>query len=203
MKKILSALVAVMMFAGASQAQKSDSIKNHRKHGGAMMAKQLNLSEEQQAKLKSIREEQRKELQAINKKYSQQAQATFTPVQKEQLEKMKAERKARFQEGKKKFRKGGMKKGSKGAKHFKKSAEFQNQMNFTDQQKESMAQLRKDAKAEMEAIRADKTLNDDQKKQKMKDLMKAQKEKMKGIFTPEQVEKMKSLKEERKAGKTK
>ena len=72
-----------------------------------MMAKELNLTEQQKASLKSIHEAERNEMknlktgsltadeqkakrQELHKKYSEQAQAVFTPEQKEQMKNMKA-----------------------------------------------------------------------------------------------------------------
>ena len=71
MKRILIATLAIVLFAGAAQAQTKDTARHHQKHlqhkggGHDMMAKQLNLTADQQAKLKSIREQEHKEMKAL------------------------------------------------------------------------------------------------------------------------------------------
>src|SRR5215217_3531621 len=115
MKRILTATLAFVLFAGAAQAQTKDSTRHHQKHqrkGGADMAKQLNLTADQQARLKAIREQEHSEMkalktgsltaeqlkaqrEALHKKYRSQVESVFTAEQKQQLEKLKSERKAK------------------------------------------------------------------------------------------------------------
>ena len=218
MKKILIGALALVMTAGAAQAQSKDTTKHHGKHGKEMMAKKLNLTEDQQARLKTIHQEQRKEMQSVksgslsteqqkakrqelHKKYSEKIQSVYTAEQKAQLDKMKADWKAKAREGNKDFKKG--RKHGKGGKDFKdKAAGFQKELNLTEQQKASMAKLRTESKTKLEALRSDKTLTEDQKKEKVKSIMKEQRGQMKSILTPEQLEKMKSFKKERKSKET-
>ena len=110
MKKILTATLAFALFAGAAQAQvKTDSARHHQKGGHEMMGKQLNLTSDQKAQLKTIHEAERKDMvllksntslskeqqrtqrMELHKKYSDQMQALLTPDQKVQMEKRKTE----------------------------------------------------------------------------------------------------------------
>jgi Spy/CpxP family protein refolding chaperone len=66
MKRIFIGALALVLFAGAAQAQtKSDTTRFHQRQRPAMMSQQLNLTADQQAKLKSIHDAQRKEMEAM------------------------------------------------------------------------------------------------------------------------------------------
>jgi Spy/CpxP family protein refolding chaperone len=184
------------------------------------MAQQLSLTADQQAQLKSIREAQFKEMKALkesgssaeelktkrmelHKKYADQTKAVYTPTQKEQLEKMRTEWKAKAKDGKKggkDFKKG---EGRHGKKGFKKGGDFSKELNFTETQKAEFAKMREESKNSFKALREDKSLTQDQKKEKMKELRKQQNEQMKKILTKEQVEKMESLRKERQSKSSK
>ena len=66
-----------------------------------------------------------------------------------------------------------------------------------------MQKLRTDFKAQFEAVRNDKSLSDEQKKDKMKSLKEEQKNQMKSILTKEQSEKIEAARKEHKGRKTK
>ena len=215
MKRIITGVLALVLFAGAAQAQaKKDTTGFHHRQGREMMAQQLNLTADQQAKLKSIREDERKEMQALknnqsslnadqlkeqrkalHKKYSEQTQAVYTPAQKEQLKKLHAERKQK--DGKK----GQWKKDGKG--FSKKGGDLQKELNLTQAQKDQLSKMRAETKSQVESIRNDQSLSQDQKKGKIHSIMKDQHEKFKSVLTKEQIEKLQSARKERKAAVTK
>lgn len=213
MKRILTGALALVLFAGAAQAQtQKDTAGFHHRPGRAMMAQQLNLTAEQQAKLKSIHDAQRKEIaalktkslnadqskeqrKALHKKYQEQRQQVFTPAQKDQLKKLQAERKDKG------ARKGQWKKGGKD--FSKRGGEFQKELNLTQAQKDQLSKLRNDVRNQMESIRKDQSLTQDQKKEKIQSIMKDQQEKFKSVLTKEQVEKMESARKERRDRVTK
>lgn len=214
MKRIITGALALVLFAGAAQAQtKKDTAGFHHRQGREMMAQQLNLTADQQAKLKSIHDAQRKEMEALktksltaeqskeqrmalHKKYQEQMQSVLTPDQKDQMKKFKAERKEKG--GKKGEWKKGGKKGI-----AKKGGEFQKDLNLTQAQKDQLSKLRTDSKSQMESIRNDQSLTQDQKKEKIYSLMKDQQEKFKTVLTKEQVEKLQSSRKERQSRNTK
>jgi Spy/CpxP family protein refolding chaperone len=212
MKRILTGALALVLFAGAAQAQTKDTANFHHRQGRGMMTQQLNLTADQQAKLKSIHDAERKEMEALktksltaeqskeqrkalHKKYQEQMQSVFTPAQKEQLKKLKAERK---QNGE---RKGNHKKGVN--RFTKRGNEFQKNLNLTQTQKDQLSKLRNDARSQKESIRSNESLTREQKKEKMNSLRKDQQEKFKSVLTKEQVEKLESAKKERQAKNTK
>ena len=69
MKRILTGALALVLFAGAAQAQtKQDTSSQHHRNRHEMMTKQLNLTSDQQAQLKSIRDNERNEMQSLKTK---------------------------------------------------------------------------------------------------------------------------------------
>jgi Spy/CpxP family protein refolding chaperone len=59
-------------------------------------------------------------------------------------------------------------------------------LNLTDDQKSQMKQIRQDAKAKTDAVRADNSLSDTDKEAKLKAIHRAAKKQMRGVLTPEQ-----------------
>src|SRR5690242_4420635 len=74
---------------------------------------------------------------------------------------------------------------SDSSRHFKRG-DMMAQLNLNADQKTQMKALHQDMKQQRDAIMNDQTLTADQKKQKMKELRKAQSEKMNTILTPDQ-----------------
>jgi len=177
-----------------------------------MMAKELNLTADQQAKLKTIHENERNEMESLktqsltadqlktqrkdlHKKYQDQMQSVLTPTQRQQMEKLKAERKQNN---------GKQGHWQKNGKEFgKKGGDFQKDLNLTQAQKDQLSKMRADVKSQMQSIRNDQSLTQDQKKQKMHSLMKDQHEKFKSVLTKEQLDKMEAARKDRKERVTK
>jgi Spy/CpxP family protein refolding chaperone len=213
MKRILTGILGFMLFAGSAQAQsKQDTARHHHQDGREMMAKQLNLTADQQSKLKTIHENERKEMEALktksltadqfktqrkdlHKKYQDQMQLVLTPAQKAQMETFRAERK---QNGGKK---GQWQKGGKDM--TKRGGEFQKELNLTQTQKDQLSKMRAEAKNQVQSIRNDQSLTQDQKKEKMHSLKKDEQQKFKSVLTKEQLDKLETMKKEHKDRATK
>ena len=194
MKKILSTALAIVLFVGASQAQKTE--KNQDRHHGKQgeMMKELNLTAEQKAKLKTIHEAEKKEMQAlkadgksdadkdarkeIHEKYKTQLQSVLTEDQK-----------AKMKEGRKEDR--GERFGK--ADHKQNGREFGKELNLNEDQKSKVASLNNDFRTKMEAVRNNSSLSRDEKKAQIKNLAETHKTNLKAILTPEQAAKMKTL----------
>ena len=71
-------------------------------------------------------------------------------------------------------------------------------LNLTDAQKAQFQQIGKDMRKQGMAIRQDSSLTDGQKKEKMQDLRKQSHKQMFGILSPEQKEKLKQMREQKK-----
>lgn len=213
MKKLITGAFVLALAIGSAEAQTvSPKEKGHKKEHKMHQMQSLNLTEDQKAKLKELREQQKNEMQALKenkkankeqrkemqKKYHNQMLSILTPEQKLQMEKMKAERK----EGRKN---GDFKKGQKFSRkgNIKGGAEFGKELGLTDEQKVRMDKIRTDFRSQFETLRNDKNLSREQKREKMKELMKAQQEQTKSILTKEQIEKMESMRKERSSRKTK
>jgi Spy/CpxP family protein refolding chaperone len=123
-------------------------------------------------------------------------ESILTPEQKQQFEKMKADKKEGRKNGE--FKKGeGF--GRKGG--FDRDG-LAKELNLTQDQQDRVAKIRSDFRSQFVALRNDKSLSDDQRKTKFKELMKAQQAQMKTVLTPEQVEKMKLLRKEHSSRNT-
>lgn len=199
MKKLILSVFALSMFVAVKAQQiperKSDKphmMQRKKHHRGGMDFKQLNLTEEQKAQFKTQNEAFRKKMAelkkneditvkeskaraaAIRKEHKASVDKIFTADQKAQLEKIKIERK------------------EKAATMQQKRGEMmKNRLGLTEDQSAKLQANRKAMGEQMKAIRENKSLNEDQKKEQMKELFKKQQENMKSILTKEQLEKMK------------
>jgi Spy/CpxP family protein refolding chaperone len=86
---------------------------------------------------------------------------------------------------------------------MKRNAEFQKQLNLTQDQKDQLAKLRTDSRTQAQSIRNDQSLTQDQKKEKIHSLMKDQREKFKTVLTKDQLDKLQSLRKEHQSRNTK
>lgn len=202
MKKLFTGALALLLFMGAAQAQTKDSTKRGQHSRHEMMARKMNLSADQQVKMKAIHEARKAEMKALkqqhkqlNQKYADQANQVLTPAQKEQMQKMKAERKQKAKEGRKGFKHG---KAGRHGKGMHKGAQMRKDLNLSADQQNRMAELRKEFKGQFDALKSNQSLTAEQKKEQMKELKKSQQEKMKSILTQEQQEKIKSARQAQK-----
>lgn len=174
--------------------RKDDGYRPHARekmHNKKEMA-DLNLTEEQKAKFKALNAEHRQQLEDLRKQDNitvKESRERMISLQKDHKAKMQsiltAEQKAKMEVRKKE--------GAERAKEFgkKRGEKMQQDLGLTEQQKSKLAENRKATGVKLKAIREDKNLTDEQKKEKSKELMKAQKESMKSILTEEQLQKMK------------
>lgn len=75
------------------------------------------------------------------------------------------------------------------------------QLNLTPDQKTQMQKIRQENMQQRKAIKDDKSLTDQQRSAKMKELNKANKKEMDKVLTKEQKEQMKTARQSRKNGK--
>lgn len=198
MKKIaLSTAIIAMAFA--IQAQEIPERKSERppmmerkRHHHGMEFQKLNLTEDQKAKFKAQNEnfhkkmeelkkndnitvkEWRSKAEALREEHKTNTQSILTNDQKIQLEKMKAEGKARHE-----------------AMAKTRGEKMKTALGLTDEQSAKMQANRVRMGEKMKAIRENTSLSDEQKRENMKTLHKEQKEFMKSILTEEQLKKMK------------
>lgn len=203
MKRIVAAALALSLaFAVKAQEipeRKHDGFKPHghpgkmhQRHPGGMDFKQLNLSEAQKEQMKTQHEGFRKQMEELKKndnitvkewrtrmenlrkEQKSKMESILTSDQKSQLEKMKTEKKAMHEVDAK-----------------ARMEKMKIHLGLTQEQTAKMEKNRKEMGDKMKAIRENKSLSDDKKRDEMKELMKKQKESMKSILTEEQLKKMK------------
>lgn len=226
MKRIFITGFAILLATAAVQAQTTDTTKaphyQHQKAQKDGAYKQLDLSSDQQAKLKTMREnfkqqadaikaqkltdaERKTQMQQLHEQQRTQMESIFTPAQKEQWEKMKTDRKDDMRNGKRMKGDSSMSKRGKEMKSrgSKDGQNLQKDLNLTSEQQAKMNEIRTGFKTKAETLRNDQALTQDQKKERLQELRKEQQEQMKTVLTKEQQEKMQSLRKERPARNTK
>jgi Spy/CpxP family protein refolding chaperone len=213
MKRIFSSALVIMLTIGAVQAQSTSTDKHegHKKEHNKSFS-DLNLSADQKARLQSIREDFRKQSadlknnttltteqkqarrKELHEQFRSQSEAVFTPAQKDQMAKKKAEWKEKHKDGKR-WEKDGQAKAGKN--RMQRGQGFQKELGLTTDQQQKMEQMRTDFRNKFSSLRNDNSLTGEQKKAKMQEMRKNQREQMKSILTPEQVQKMESLRQQR------
>lgn len=200
MKRILSTALAIVLLVGVTQAQDVEKQKSHPGKRGDMF-KELNLTEDQKAKIKTIREAQKAEMKAmkadgksegskearktLHEKYKSQIDAVFTPAQKEQLNKQREEWKAKAKTGKADGFRKGMKGGRKG-----KIKEFGKELNLSSDQQAKVKTVNEDFKKQMDALKNNSTLSKEEKREQFKKLAESHKTSLKSVLTQEQIAKL-------------
>ena len=157
-------------------------------HGREGIFQQLNLTQDQRAKIESFRQSERSQIQALRSNTSltddqkkqqirdlrktdhQQLLAILTPEQQAQLKQLQGARKGR-------------------AEGFKAGRGLQ-ALNLTDQQKQELKPVFQSTHQQMQALRSDTTLTPEQKREKMKEIRQNQMSQMKSILTPDQLQQL-------------
>ena len=191
------------LFAGAAQAQDTTKNRGHKGHKShrSVMASRLNLTDDQKARLKSITEARKAEMETVDKtaltgdqrrakmkeiqeKYHEQIKSVLTPEQQKQMKSYKFKAKDR-----------------KAADNRGNGKEQLESLNLSPDQKDRMAKMRENYKAQFQAIKDNNSLTEEQRKEQMKALKLKQHQEMKSILTKEQAQKMLSNKKPRKETK--
>ncbi|HEX2535050.1 MAG TPA: hypothetical protein VHK69_15000 [Chitinophagaceae bacterium] len=226
MKRIVTGALALMMMTGAAQAQQQEGGQaprtEHRKgqHKGDRF-QNLNLTADQQVRMKEAREayakaaaelkkqdqlsvaDMRTRRQALHQQYRNQVASILTKEQKDQLARQKAEWKQEGRAGK------GGQFGNRGHRSDSSAVRsgagrnFGADLNLTAEQKERMDQLRAAYRPQFQALRQDQSLSEAQKKTRFAELSRKQREELKALLTPEQVQKLESARQKRAARHTK
>jgi Spy/CpxP family protein refolding chaperone len=206
MKKLFLSILIGAVATTSIQAQ----VIPERKHDGyrpqqqqqqmrqkwGMAFHQLNLSDAQKEQFKTQNQEFKKKMEelkkneditvkewksrmeSLRKDHKSKMESILTTEQKAQIEKMKNEGKARQEE-----------------KMKVKAYQMKIHYGLTDEQSARMEKSHKEMAEKMKALRENKSLSDEKKREEIKELMKKQQENTKSILTEEQLQKMK---EERK-----
>lgn len=209
MQKIWMAAASLLLLTGSIAAQKNSDTSNAAKNGAIHQfpkgkhtkngMHKLQLTDAQKSAAKSLKEDFQKQSAALknDKNISAEDLKTKTAaLRKEQHQKMQslltADQQKQMAGNRQKQRdeQRGPKKGNKD--------KLMSKLDLTSEQQSRMQESRTAMQSKMKAIKEDKSLTEAQKKEQVKNISRQQKENLKSILTPEQLEKMK---EGRKAGK--
>lgn len=195
MKKLFLSLI---IFAGVSLTAFSQRTEGHR-NMAPKMAKELNLTEEQQEKMKSVNESFKSKMQALRsdeslskdakgekmKELAQskrtEMQALLTPEQQAKMKEMGQKRKEMPRKGHHKFSQRNKRPGMMGR-----------DLNLSDEQRSQMRSMNESFRKQMQDLKADNSMDKDARIAKRKELAAAHKDQMNSILTPEQQAKMKN-----------
>jgi hypothetical protein len=192
MKKIVL-LAAGVVFLAAAQAQeiKERSHRGNMKGHHGMVMEKLNFTDAQKSQMKSINEDFNKKMaelkknenitvkewksrmKALRDEHKAKMEGLLTTEQKTQIEKMKSEHKAMRDVDEK-----------------ARMEKMKVRLGLSDDQVAKLSKNRTEMEQKIKAIRANKSMDETKKKEEIKELMKANKEKMNSIFTEEQLKKM-------------
>jgi Spy/CpxP family protein refolding chaperone len=207
MKKLLIAASALFFIAGVAQAQTAQTdtakFKKHQRgafahHKGNRGMQNLNLSEDQKKQFKDLNDGYRKQATDLNnqKLTSEERKTKFQALRKEQFGKMQslltAEQKAQMTAKRKEMGGKGFRRGGKGFDRSKGFEQMKTKLSLSDDQSAKLKANRDGFRDKMKAIHSDDKLSADQKKEQVKALAQQQRESMKAILTPEQMEKLKA-----------
>jgi len=195
MKKIVGSIIlAVVTFFGVSAQDSTNVYRGHKKHDNDQVIKQLNLSAEQQEKLKSAQADYKKRLAelkqndsmttdqkknqkaSIMKEQHETLQQILTPEQKEKYKSLRKEEAA-----------------NRTKETEKRKDKAKNELGLTDEQVAKLRGANSEFKSSLNKINNDTSLNENSRKEQSESLRKHHEEELKSILTPAQFEKMHSL----------
>ena len=201
MKRIIVGTLALLLIAGAAQAQVKGQMRNARAQHGKIF-QELNLTDAQKSQLKELRQKEKLEMQAVKKnednmlvkdwksrrkelreKYRTQFQSILTEEQKDKLAKLRGRGRSRA------FADRFHRRGNLALEH---KQEIAKQLNLTPEQRTNLKDMRQSFRTKAQELRNDKSLTREQKKNEFKDLIKQQKEQLKTVLTQEQLQKIES-----------
>jgi len=213
MKRILTSALALVLFIGAADAQPGNRGKHRGKSDNTEMnLKGLDLSTDQQNRIKLINENYRKQVadlktqnlpdvqmkeknDALHQQHKADIQAVLTAEQKAKISDHRADKNRGAGMGWDTSGRGkgaGFEKGRRGEKGGEMAAE----LDLSTEQQAKMKTIREAYRTKMDAVRKDAALPAEDKKAKMKELMKAQQAEVKEVLTPEQKSKMKGMRKD-------
>ena len=227
MKKLITSALILALTIGSASAQSAPA-KEHKKEFKMQQLNRLNLTADQKSKLKTIRDQHQAEVkalkgqsltqeafrsqrQAIDQKYLEQAKAILTPAQRQEAEQMLNDWKDKGNKGKR-GDKGGFEKGEGKMKGEGKGpgrgegfrgGDMEKDLNLTADQSKRIGEIRAGFKPQLDALRNDASLSQEQKRARMRELMQQHQEQIKTVLTKEQIQKMESRRKERRGPQTK
>ena len=198
------AIVLMVISIGTLQAQEStEGRKNAMKNQHEQLISDLKMSDEQNAEWTAIRKEYRPKIKAIKTDESlskEEKSAKAKALKAEMDEKLNAllsaEQAAKWA-AMKEEKKGQRKEDNKAQRHEKIAQE----LGLTEKQSAAWMEIHEKYDAQKAAIKADSSLSEEARKKKMMSIRKDQRKAIEAILSPEQMAKLKAMKEEHKEGR--
>lgn len=202
MKKLIAFTLVLASVGFTATAQERREVKTPRTEDKMRMydkkaMQDLNLTEAQKTQLKAQREASKTQLEAIKNDASltqQQKMEKAKVIHQEQKTKMQAllttEQKAKLEQSRNASKDGRKEMGEKRKEAFK-------DLNLTADQSAKLKAQKEASKAKIDAIKANSSLTEEQKKAQVKEVMKSSKADMKNILTADQMKKMQEMKKDR------
>ncbi len=200
MKKLIVTAIGftALLFSAQAQETRKQNNQSGQRHEKHHMAKELNLTEAQKEQLKTNRESMRAQLADLEKNDQltvKEYRSKKAEIQKDQKAKMDN---ILTEEQKQKFAATKMGRHGKDGKHRSFNPDhLKASLNLSDDQVTRLKQNREQKKAALQSIREDKQLTPEQKKEKMSAVKSQSKTFYKETLTPDQYEKMESMKKDR------
>jgi Spy/CpxP family protein refolding chaperone len=208
MKRILTSALALILLIGAADAQPGNKGKQKGKSDHREMnTKGLDLSTEQQSTVRTVNENYRKQVAELKTQNLSEAQMKEKKDALHQQHKadiqavLNAEQRARIANHKMGQGKGagvasdkagrGKKEGFEKGGRGERAGETARELDLSTDQQAKMKTIREGYKTKLDAVRNDAALSSEDKRAKMKELMRAQQAEVKEVLTPEQKSKMK------------
>ncbi len=202
MKKIALGLMAVVLgFSAMAQTTDSSTYKNngqqkeyrHKQFKGGDGLSKLNLTDDQKAQVKTINEsfrqqmkdlrsqgnitvdEQKQKREALMKDHREKIAAVLTPEQKEQMKALRKDHK-----------------GGKDGAHARSVRELTKDLNLTPDQSAQMSSLNSAFKNDLQSVRQNTSLTQDEKREQMKSMMKKHRLDVEALLTDDQKAELKN-----------
>lgn len=205
MKKIIIGMLTVASFMFTANAQEMRKMKHHQPgHQKGMMMKELNLTAAQKEQMKANRENVKMQMAELNKnenitvKEYKARKADILKSQKAQMDKvLTAEQKNQLAQQK------NIRKGKQEMYSAKRMDKMKTNLGLSDEQVNKLKVNREAAMAKAKAIKENNQLSQSERKEQLMALRQDQKNSLKQVLTPEQINKMEEKKKARmdKAGR--
>lgn len=199
MKKVIVLAIGLTGLVFSSNAQETGTQPQHSTHHRQKFThKNLNLTEAQKEQLKAHRQSSRAQLAELEKnenltvKEYKARKAEIRKSQKEQMDQLLTE------EQKLALSNAGMNREGRSSEHHRFNMDkMKSSLNLSEEQVSKLKQHQNKRKIEIQAIKGDKQLTAEERKERMKEIKVESKTLYKEILTPAQFEKMQLMKKEK------
>jgi Spy/CpxP family protein refolding chaperone len=204
-KNIVTFIVIAATLLGAgtlsAQSKKENSEKNKGSKGKVEQAEKggKGIAGSDEMKELGLTADQGKKIQAIHQKYKGQMDALKEDKDKTALKNLREKKQAEIKavltpEQAQKWQ--AMKEEKEGERMAEHQDELKEKLGLTDDQAAKIQALHAKYKSQKDALKADATKTEEQKKEAMKAIHKSKQEEMKAILSPEQLQKFEAMKKE-------